>query len=82
MNFDLMAHHRLRKECAQMKILLGEILKREGLTYREADRRTGVSRSTLFDISNGFSVPKIDTLLKIAKGLNIEITELIESTSK
>lgn len=40
MNFDLMAHHRLRKECAQMKMLLGEILSEMDITYREAEKLT------------------------------------------
>lgn len=80
--FSSTTHNRLRKECAQMKMLLGEILKEKDLTYREAAERTGVGRSTLFDISNGFTMPRIDTLEEIAKGLSVKITDLFESIYK
>ena len=58
-----------------MKMLLGEILKEKDLTYREAAERTGVGRST-------FTMPRIDTLEEIAKGLSVKITDLFESIYK
>lgn len=80
--FNSTTHNRLRKECAQMKMLLGEILSEMDITYREAEKLTGVSKSTMFNISNGFTMPRIDTLEEIAKGLSIKITDLFDSPHK
>lgn len=65
-----------------MKILLGEILNNKNLTVRQAVRLTGVPRSTLEDIINGRSSPRLSTLEQIAKGLKIHITDLYESPYK
>lgn len=43
---------------------------------------TGVSKSTLSRIENGQVSPTLDTLEKIAKGINVSITELFESKYK
>lgn len=65
-----------------MKILLGEIMYNKNLSVRQVSIITGVPPSTINDIMTGRSSPRIDTLEKIAKGLNIRISDLYESPYK
>ena len=64
-----------------MKILLYEIMQSKNLSIRQVSILTGVPRSTLSDILNG-TMPRIDTLETIAKGLKIHISDLYESDFK
>ena len=64
-----------------MKILLNEIMYSKNLTVRQVSILTGVSHSTVSDICNG-AIPRLDTLEKLAKGLDIHITDLFESPYK
>lgn len=71
-----------------MKILLNEIMYSKNLTVRQVSILTGVSHSTVSDICNG-AMPHMDTLeklakglKKLAKGLNVRITDLFESPYK
>lgn len=61
-----------------MKILLKEIRKKRGLSLRQVSILTGVGYKTIHDIENG-SMPRIDTLELLAKGLKIKISDLISS---
>lgn len=65
-----------------MKILLGEIMYKKNLSVRQVSRMTGVPPSTINDIMNERSYPRLDTLEKIAKGLKIHISDLYESPYK
>lgn len=65
-----------------MKILLGEIMYNKNLSVRQVSRLTGVPTSSLNDIMNGKSSPRLDTLEKIAIGLKIHISDLYESPYK
>ena len=64
-----------------MKILLNEIMYSKNLTVRQVSILTGVSHSTVSDICNG-AMPHMETLEKLAKGLNVRITDLFESPYK
>lgn len=63
-----------------MKILLDKIIYDKNLTIRQVSYITGIPRSTIDDIVNHRSMPRIDTLEQIAKGLKIHITDLIDSS--
>lgn len=65
-----------------MRILIHEYLKKSQISYRKAALLTGISKSTLFDISSGKIDPKMKTMEKIAKGLNTKISNLYESPYK
>lgn len=62
---------------------IGDILKNRrnelGLSLAKLRDLTGLSKSTLSDIENGKSNPKIDTLEKICDALNIEIKDVLEN---
>lgn len=65
-----------------MKILLNEILYKKKLSFRQAEIMTGISKSSLSDIANERTDPKLSTLEQIAKGLNVKISDLFESDYK
>lgn len=68
-NYDILAY---------MKILLDEIMKHRNLTERQVSILTGLSPSTVHEIRKG-SMPRVDTLEALAKGLKVKISDLIES---
>lgn len=64
-----------------MRILLDKVMQSKNLSIRQVSILTGVPRSTIGDILNG-TMPRIDTLETIAKGLKIHISDLYESDFK
>lgn len=62
---------------------IGDVLKNRrnelGLSLAKLRDLTGLSKSTLSDIENGKSNPKIATLEKICDALNIEIKDVLEN---
>lgn len=65
-----------------MKILLGEVMLEKDITYKHLAALTGVSKSTLHRIVGGQTSPTLDTLEKVARGLEIGIIDLFESEYK
>lgn len=65
-----------------MKILLAEQMKRKGLSYRQLEILTGISKSTLHNITTGKRVPRMDTMEKLAEHLHVRIEDLYESEYK
>lgn len=65
-----------------MKILLDEIMYEKNLSVNQVSRLTGIPHTTLIDIKNGRSSPRMDTMEKIAKGLKIRISDLYMSDYK
>lgn len=57
---------------------LKNLRKAQGLSLGEAAERTGVSKSMLGQIERGESSPTVSTLWKIATGLDISFTALME----
>ena len=48
------------------------------ITLRELEKKSGVSRSQISDISNNRHQPTVLTLEMIAEALNVKITDLYE----
>lgn len=65
-----------------MKILLADIMYRKNLSVRQVSYLTGIPRSTISDIMNGRKVPRLDTLERLAEGLNVRMTDLFDSKFK
>ena len=65
-----------------MKILIGEILYKRKISYKQLSIMTGIPKSSIADICNGNTMPRIDTLELIAKALNLRIYDLFESDYK
>lgn len=54
----------------------------KNLSIRQLSIMTGIPKSTISDIVSGKTMPRIDTLEVIAKGLKIRISDLYESDYK
>lgn len=65
-----------------MKILLNDIMNKRNLSIRQVSYITDVPKSTIHKIMNSKCSPTMDTMEKIAKGLNIGIEDLYESEYK
>jgi len=59
-----------------MKINLAQIRQEKQLTTRQLAKLSGVSHAQITQIENGNSNPTISTMCKLAKALNVKITEL------
>lgn len=62
-----------------MRILLDKIMYNKNLSVRQVSILTGLSKSTISRIANGDVSPTADALERLAKGLKIRISDLIES---
>ena len=56
-----------------MKILLEQIMDKKNITIRQVSLMTGVPRSTISDILNGRTMPRLDTMEQLAAGLKVSI---------
>lgn len=66
----------------EMKILLAELMESRGLSYRQVEIITGISKSTLHNIATGKRMPRMDTMEKLAEHLHVRIEDLYESEYK
>lgn len=66
----------------RMRVLINKIRKEKGITLRQLEQMTGISKSTLNLIENEKFSPKISQLEKIAIALDVKITDLFESKYK
>lgn len=65
-----------------MKILLDQIMYNKNLSVNQVSLLTGIPHTTIVDIKNGRSSPRMDTMEKLAKGLHIRISDLFDSDYK
>ena len=65
-----------------VKIKLWEVRTAKGLKLEAVALLTGVSKSTLNNIENGKTSPKLANLEKIARGLGCRISDLYDSEYK
>lgn len=61
-----------------MELRLKEILIQKGITLKDFSAQSGISQSNLSNYINGNISPTLDTLNRIASGLNINIVELFK----
>lgn len=64
-----------------MEIKVKQILKERNLTIRQAAELCGVPKSTIGAICSG-SMPRLDTMEKLAQGLKLRISDLYDSPYK
>lgn len=65
-----------------MEILLWQARTNKGWGLEQLAEKSGVSKSTLQRIENGETSPTMDVMEKIAKALNVKISDLYESEYK
>lgn len=61
-----------------IKYKIRDIREEKGITLRELERISKISKSELSNIERNKADPTLRTLIMIAYGLNVEITELFE----
>jgi len=59
-------------------LFVAQIRYEKGYTLKELSGRSGVSKSQICDIENGFKIPTITTLCAIARGLRVPCYDLLE----
>ena len=59
-----------------MVLRIKEILSQKGMTLKELSQLSGITQSNLSNYLNGNISPTLDTLIKIANHLEIEVREL------
>lgn len=72
----------LKKWVIIFKIVVKKYREQSELSQNELAELAGISQSYLNEIENGLKIPKISTLEKIAKALNICINLLIITDNK
>lgn len=65
-----------------MEILLWQARTNKGWVLEQLEKKSGVSKATLNRIENGQTSPTMDVMEKVAKALNIRISDLYESEHK
>ena len=65
-----------------MEILLWQTRTNKGWVLEQLEKKSGVSKATLNRIENGQTSPTMDVMEKVAKALNIRISDLYESEYK
>ena len=59
-----------------IEILLKQIREEKNVTIKKLSEKSGVSKSHTSDIENNYKMPSLIVMVKIAKALDISITEL------
>lgn len=55
-----------------------QIMDNKKITYRQLSKMTGISWSALHKIANYERSPTQDTMISIAKGLNMKVSEVFD----
>lgn len=53
-----------------------ELITERGLRFSEVIERSGLAKSTFYDITNGTCVPRLENARAIAKAMDVSIDEL------
>lgn len=72
----------IEPECYQIADNIKRIIYNKHLTQEEISRDTGISRSNIYYILNGQNSFTLNSLIKIAKALNVRLQEIIGDVSK
>jgi transcriptional regulator with XRE-family HTH domain len=70
------------KICEKTARLLRERRESLGLSMNEVARRTGLAQQTVSFIERGMRMPTLDTLLRIAAALDLDLWEVLRDASR
>lgn len=65
-----------------MELKVWNVRIQKGYTLKQLEALSGISKSTINNIENGVTCPTILQLEKLAKALDVRITDLFESDYK
>lgn len=66
-----------KKKLKEFGLSLKEKRMERGMTVRDLEAQTGIDNSVISKYENGEQNPALLTLLKIAEGLNLSVSELL-----
>ncbi|HEY4199122.1 MAG TPA: XRE family transcriptional regulator [Devosiaceae bacterium] len=75
-NQKLMDPKPARRPATSIAAILRHLRQQAGLTLSELAQRCGLAPSTLSKVENGQMSPTYDTILSLAQGLEVDVTEL------
>lgn len=59
-----------------VEILIKEVRQKEKVSLRKLSEKSGISRTHINDIENNIKSPSLLVMIRLAKALDVEITEL------
>ena len=59
-----------------VEILIKEVRRKEKVSLRKLSEKSGISRTHINDIENNIKSPSLLVMIRLAKALDVEITEL------
>ena len=65
-----------------LAIRIKELRDQKGISQEELAHRAGLSRTGMGFVETGKRWPRLDTLMKVAQGLNITVDELLKGLHK
>ena len=65
-----------------LAIRIKELRDQKGISQEELAHRAGLSRTGMGFVETGKRWPRLDTLMKVADGLNITVDELLKGLHK
>ena len=68
--------------CQRVAALLQKERERQNLSMTVLAERSGISQPSVSYIERGLRIPSLDTLLRIAAALNVDLGALIQRASK
>ena len=60
-----------------MEILLWQMRNAKNMSVATLAKKSGVSKSEIYDIENGLKIPRVDILCMLADALEVDIADLI-----
>ena len=65
-----------------LAIRIKELREQKGISQEELAHRAGLSRTGMGFVETGKRWPRLDTLMKVAQGLNVTVDELLKGLHK
>jgi transcriptional regulator with XRE-family HTH domain len=65
-----------------LAIRIKELRDQKGISQEELAHRAGLSRTGMGLVETGKRWPRLDTLMKVAQGLNVTVDELLKGLHK
>lgn len=65
-----------------MKVKVWQIRKAKGITLKQLEKLSGIGKTTINNIENGVTSPTLLQMEKIARAMNVRITDLFDSDYK
>jgi transcriptional regulator with XRE-family HTH domain len=69
-------------ECERIIYLLKEERERRGLSKYVIAQKSGLSQQAIGYMEKGLRIPSLETVLRIAKAINVDLAEIIKRAQK